>query len=80
MVERDVPPFVIAAGDRAKVRALNKIGLERSAVPEASRAALSRAFRLVFRSGEPRKQAAASLTADGDLYVRELAQFILDAE
>lgn len=80
MVERDVPPFVIAAGDRAKVRALNKVGLSRSSVPEASMAALSRAFRLLFRSGAPRKQAAASLAADDDPYVRELAQFILEAE
>src|SRR5262249_13787968 len=36
-VERDVPPFVIAAGDRARVRALNRVGLARMAVPDASR-------------------------------------------
>jgi UDP-N-acetylglucosamine acyltransferase len=39
MVERDVPPFVIAAGDRARVRGLNKVGLRRRAVsPESLRA------------------------------------------
>ena len=29
MCERDVPPFVIVQGDRARVRALNVVGLER---------------------------------------------------
>jgi UDP-N-acetylglucosamine acyltransferase len=77
MVERDVPPFVIAAGDRARVRALNKVGLERSRVPEASRAALEKAFRAIFRSGAPRRQAAEALAGDEDPFVRELAQFIL---
>jgi UDP-N-acetylglucosamine acyltransferase len=77
MVERDVPPFVIAAGDRAKVRALNKVGLERSGVPEASRSALERAFRAIFRSGAPRKEAALALRDDEDPFVRELALFVL---
>src|SRR5260221_2979418 len=37
MIERDVPPFVIVAGDRARGRALNRVGLDRAARPEASR-------------------------------------------
>jgi UDP-N-acetylglucosamine acyltransferase len=45
MVERDVPPFVIAQGDRARVRVLNVIGLRRMGVPEASIAELERVFR-----------------------------------
>jgi UDP-N-acetylglucosamine acyltransferase len=44
MCERDVPPFVIVQGDRARVRALNVVGLERRAVPAASIAALRKAF------------------------------------
>jgi UDP-N-acetylglucosamine acyltransferase len=76
MVERDVPPFVIAAGDRARVRALNRVGLERSGVPDASRAALARAFRAIFASGVPRAVAAAALTEDADPFVRELARAV----
>ncbi|MCS6901882.1 MAG: acyl-ACP--UDP-N-acetylglucosamine O-acyltransferase, partial [Myxococcales bacterium] len=49
MVERDVPPFVIAGGDRARVRALNKVGLRRRGIEEESLMALERAFRLLFR-------------------------------
>lgn len=77
MVERDVPPCVIAAGDRAQVRALNRVGLARSGVPEASRAALERAFRVIFRGDLPRREGAASLSADADPFVRELAAFVL---
>ena len=54
MCERDVPPFVIVQGDRARVRALNVIGLERRGVEAASIAALKRAFARAFvrRTGQ----------------------------
>jgi UDP-N-acetylglucosamine acyltransferase len=76
MVERDVPPFVIAAGDRARVRALNKVGLERGGVPEVSRAALERAFRAIFRGETSQALAAATLVEDPDPFVRALARFV----
>ena len=44
MVERDVPPFVIAAGDRARVRGLNKVGLARRGVALASIRALRKVY------------------------------------
>ena len=77
MVERDVPPFVIAAGDRARVRALNKVGLERGGVPEASRAALERAFRAIFRGATSQEAAARALVDDPDPFVRRLATFVV---
>jgi len=53
MVERDVPPFMIAAGDRATLRAVNRVGLTRRNVPEASRVAIKQAFHKIFaREGE----------------------------
>jgi UDP-N-acetylglucosamine acyltransferase len=76
MVERDVPPFVIAAGDRARVRALNRVGLERGGVPEASRAALKSAFRRLFAGGRPRAEALDLLAGVEDPYVRELVAFL----
>jgi len=77
-VERDVPPFVIAAGDRARVRALNEIGLERGGVPDASRRALARAFRMIWRSGEPMARGIAAARAElgADPCVRELLDFL----
>lgn len=73
MCERNVPPFVIAQGDRARVRALNVVGLERRGVPAASVAALKKAFGAVFvrRSGS---FAEAVATLDrSDRYVDQLA-------
>lgn len=52
MCERDVPPFVIVQGDRARVRALNVVGLERRGVPAESVARLRRAFAAVFARGD----------------------------
>jgi UDP-N-acetylglucosamine acyltransferase len=48
MCERDVPPFVIVQGDRARVRALNVVGLERRGVSADSIARLKRAFARTF--------------------------------
>lgn len=73
MVERDVPPFVIAQGDRARVRALNVVGLERRGVPAASVAALKKAFAALFvrRSGSF-AEAVAGLDRS-DRFVDQLA-------
>jgi UDP-N-acetylglucosamine acyltransferase len=48
MCERDVPPFVIVQGDRARVRALNVVGLERRGVAPESIARLKKAFARTF--------------------------------
>jgi UDP-N-acetylglucosamine acyltransferase len=61
MVERDVPPFVIVQGDRARVRALNKVGLRRRGVAEESVVALERAFRDIFVSGRTQREAALGI-------------------
>ena len=46
MVERDVPPFAIVQGDRAKLRGVNTIGLQRSGASSES----VREIRSVYRS------------------------------
>jgi UDP-N-acetylglucosamine acyltransferase len=76
MVEHDVPPFVIAAADRARVPALNRDGLDRGGVAGPSRAALERAFRAIFRGATARRVAARALVDDPDPYVRALAAFV----
>jgi UDP-N-acetylglucosamine acyltransferase len=78
MIERNVPPFVIVSGDRARVRGLNSVGLTRAGVPEASRAVLADAQRMLWHSGEPIASALpAALAAHGDdPYVRRLVEFV----
>ena len=76
MVERDVPPFVIAAGDRARVRGLNRVGLRRMGVPEDSCRALLGAYRVLWRSGETlaRGIQAAREQFGHDRYVSQLLE------
>lgn len=78
MVEGRVPPFVIAEGNRARVRALNKVGLRRMGVPETSQRALEKAFRILFRSKEPLSIAIGAARAElaDDAYVAELLAFL----
>ena len=64
MCERDAPPFLITAGDRARPRAVNRIGLERRGVSAASIAELERLFRALYLGDAPHASALASLTSD----------------
>jgi UDP-N-acetylglucosamine acyltransferase len=76
-VEHDVPPFHIAQGDRARVRALNTIGLRRRNVPAEAIEALERAHKLVYRSGAPIETSlVAVLAREDDPYVRRLVEFL----
>ncbi len=61
MVERDVPPFVIVQGDRARVRAVNKVGLARRGVSKESIHEIERIFRAVYLHREPRARVLSSL-------------------
>ncbi|HEX9297760.1 MAG TPA: acyl-ACP--UDP-N-acetylglucosamine O-acyltransferase [Polyangiaceae bacterium] len=78
MVETDVPPFVIVAGDRARVRALNRVGLRRHGVPDSSRRALSQAFRVLFRPSVPRSESLRTVSPElaQDPYVQKLIGFL----
>jgi len=81
LVERDVPPFVIAAGDRARVRALNRVGLERRGIPEDSRAALKKAFKRLFVGGMPLSLAIeeADALCGADVWVAKLIAFLRES-
>ena len=50
-VVQDVPPFMLADGNPAETRTVNKVGLERNGVPEAAQSALRQAFKILFREG-----------------------------
>jgi UDP-N-acetylglucosamine acyltransferase len=73
MVERAVPPFVIVQGDRARIRALNIVGLRRRGVDEASIAHLEAAFRALFVRKGARTSALRALDRS-DPYVAKLAR------
>ena len=50
-VVQDVPPFMMADGNPARTRTVNKVGLERKGVSEEAQNALKQAYRILFREG-----------------------------
>jgi UDP-N-acetylglucosamine acyltransferase len=63
-VVQDVPPFMIADGNPAQTRTINKVGLERNGVGEPAQAALKQAFKLLFREGLTTSNAMAKIEAE----------------
>jgi UDP-N-acetylglucosamine acyltransferase len=49
-VPQDVPPYMVAAGNRARLFGLNNIGLKRHNFSESTMAALKQTYRILFRS------------------------------
>ncbi|HEY5297468.1 MAG TPA: acyl-ACP--UDP-N-acetylglucosamine O-acyltransferase [Verrucomicrobiae bacterium] len=50
-VVQDVPPFMLADGNPAETRTVNKVGLERNGLSEESQNALKQAYKILFREG-----------------------------
>jgi UDP-N-acetylglucosamine acyltransferase len=50
-VVQDVPPYMLADGNPATTRTINKVGLERNGVSEEAQAALKQAYKILFREG-----------------------------
>ena len=63
-IVKDIPPYVIAAGDRASLHGLNNVGLKRQKFPKSTRLALKKAYRIVFRIGLTVKQASERVKAE----------------
>lgn len=50
-VVQDIPPFMLADGNPAVARTINKVGLERNGVSAEAQAALKQAYRILCRDG-----------------------------
>jgi UDP-N-acetylglucosamine acyltransferase len=50
-VVQDVPPFMMADGNPAETRTINKIGMERHGISEEAISALRQAYKILFREG-----------------------------
>ena len=62
-VVQDVPPFVIADGAPAEIRAINKVGLERNGFTAESLDRVKQIHRVLYRDGLNRTQALEKLAA-----------------
>src|SRR5262245_2500320 len=63
-VVQDVPPFMLADGNPAKIRTINKVGLERRGVSEEAQAALKQAYKILCREGLMISNALNRMEAD----------------
>jgi len=80
-VPKDIPPFMMAAGNRARLYGLNAVGLERQGFAKAEIVKLKRAYRILFRSSLPLEKSLKLVEEelDGD-NIKELLTFIRSSE
>jgi UDP-N-acetylglucosamine acyltransferase len=81
-IVQDVPPFMIADGNPAKVRGINLIGLERKAFPPENLKPIKEAFRLIYRSKLNTRQAIEAIHQElsPTEEVRQIVEFIETSE
>ena len=63
-VVQDVPPFMLADGNPARTRTVNKVGLDRNNISEEAQTALRQAFKILFREGLTITNALARIEAE----------------
>ena len=63
-IVQDVPPFMIADGNPAEVRGINRVGLERMGFSQDSLKLLKEAYRILYRSALNLHQAVERLQAE----------------
>ena len=80
-VVKDIPPYVIAAGDRATLHGLNNVGLKRHKFPKSTLQELKKAYRIFFRIGLTVKQASERVKAETEQIpeVKNFIKFIINS-
>lgn len=63
-VVKDIPPYVIASGDRAKLHGLNSVGLKRHGFPKNTLSSLKKTYRIIFRIGLTMNEAIERVRAE----------------
>jgi UDP-N-acetylglucosamine acyltransferase len=81
-VVQDVPPFMLADGNPAETRTINKVGLERNGVSEEAQAALRQSYKILFREGLTIPNALAKIESEipGLPEIKHLVSFVRASE
>jgi len=81
-VVKDIPPFMIAAGDRARLHGLNIVGLKRAGFSPNALTQLKKTYRLIFRIGLTLNEAIERVQAEVEQIpeVVRLIEFIKASE
>lgn len=80
IVYKDIPPYVMAAGQPAKPHGLNNEGLKRRGFSAESLATLKRAYKILYRDGLTLQEAMVQLDEMGAPEVNLLTEFLRRAE
>ncbi len=75
-VSQDVPPYMMAAGSRAKLYGLNTVGLKRHQFSEQTIRALKKAYRIIFRSGLTLEKAVKAIEEDDISLIPEVRHLL----
>ena len=81
-VVQDIPPYVIADGQPARVIGLNSVGLSRAGISEDVRRDLKQAFRIIYRSGFSLSKAIEEMEMqlDSSVEIENLLRFLRNAD
>jgi UDP-N-acetylglucosamine acyltransferase len=82
-VVQDVPPFMLADGNPAEVRTINKVGLERNGIGEEIQESLKKAYKYLYRTSTYNIQdALAKILHDAGQSeeIKHLVQFVVQSE
>jgi UDP-N-acetylglucosamine acyltransferase len=63
-VVQDVPPFMLADGNPAETRTINKVGMERNGVSDEVQVVLRQAYKILFREGMTISNAVTRIEAE----------------
>ena len=64
VVVKDIPPYVLASGDRAALHGLNQVGLKRRGISKETLKQLKKTYRLIFRIGLTQNEAIERVAAE----------------
>lgn len=81
-VSKDIPPYVMAVGNRAKLKGLNSIGLRRQGFSREALDEIKRAYKIIFRSALTLAEATETLGRElpSSTHARRFIDFIKDSK
>ena len=79
---KDIPPYVLVSGEKAKLYGLNRVGLKRQGFSEETLISLKRAYRILFRIGLTLNEAIERVKAEVEPVpeVNEMIDFIMSSK
>jgi UDP-N-acetylglucosamine acyltransferase len=81
-IERDVPPFMITAGDRARLYGINRVGLSRAGFSQDTINGLKKAYRIIWRDNKRLSEGVAQVRREMEPFpeLEMLLNFVAKSE